>query len=103
MVFGNTTSNYSGISKPTHDINSDPLFVNDAGEDFRIRAGSPAIGTGANLGSPYNLGLNPSTTFPCGTFAQNSGGAGWEIGPFVYLPGNAAPIAAPTGLAAVVD
>jgi hypothetical protein len=103
VVFGNSTSNYSGISKPTHDINSDPLFVNAAGKDFRIRAGSPAIGTGANLGSPYNLGLNPSTTFPYETLVQKSGGPGWEIGAFIYVPGNAAPIAAPTGLAAVVD
>ena len=86
IVFSNLDGNYSGISKPTHDINADPRFVNASGSDFRLQSGSPAIGAGFNLGSPYNLGLNPSTTFPYGTLAQNSTHAGWDIGAFVYLP-----------------
>jgi hypothetical protein len=96
-VFANTT-NYSGVSKPPHDINSDPLFLNAAAKDFRIGAGSPVIHAGADLGEPYNLALDPRTPFPYRNLDQNSAGAGWDIGAFIYMPGIVQPPATPTGL-----
>jgi hypothetical protein len=49
-VFGNTTE-YSGIADltgTTGNISMDPLFVNLAGSDFHLQAGSPAIDAGDN-------------------------------------------------------
>jgi hypothetical protein len=72
----------------SNSINSDPLFTNPAGNDFTLKAGSPAIDSGLNLGSPYSLGLDPTSSWPSGvvTKDQNSYGAGWELGAFVFTP-----------------
>jgi hypothetical protein len=101
-IYGNGT-NYSGISKPPHDINADPEFLNAVGADFRIGASSPVIHAGANLGSPYNLALDPRTTSPpFATVNQSSIGGGWNIGAFVYMPGITPLPTAPTNLKASV-
>jgi hypothetical protein len=89
--FGNVTNNYNGISKPTHDINSDPLFVDAATNNFRLKSGSPAIDAGLNLGSTFQLAIDPSTSQPYGTANQNSFGSGWEIGAFVFGPASPTP------------
>ncbi len=53
------------------DIGENPLFNNISNFDFSLQHGSPAIGAGVNLGSPYNIDLlgNPRP--------QNSS---WDIG-----------------------
>ncbi len=67
----------------------DPKFVTSppAGpNDVKLLAGSPAINSGANLGSSYKLILNPmGIAVPFGTFDQSSG---WVIGAFGYLAAN---------------
>jgi hypothetical protein len=35
--------------KSVHDLNTDPLFANAAGGDFRLQAGSPCINAGTNV------------------------------------------------------
>jgi len=100
-VFGNPT-NYSGIAKPPHDINVDPLFLNAAGKDFRLKPRSPATDTGTNLGKPYNLALDPTALASLGTLDQSSTGSGWEMGAFVYLPG-ALTVEPPTIVTTVVQ
>jgi len=69
-----------------HGIESDPLFTNASGNDFTLQSTSPAIDAGTNLGSTYQLGLSPSSTWPSGvlTLNQNSNGLGWEIGAYAY-------------------
>jgi len=59
------------------------------GSEFVLQSGSPAINKGANLGAPYNQGLNPASTWPdnVSTLDQNGQGSGWEIGAFVYIEG----------------
>ena len=56
------------------------------GSEFVIQSTSPAIDKGTNLGSPYNQGLNPASTWPnsVSTLDQNSYGSGWEIGAYVH-------------------
>jgi len=36
-----------------HDVTTDPLFVNEAGNDFRLQAASDCIDAGINKGLPY--------------------------------------------------
>jgi hypothetical protein len=40
-----------------HGKNADPMFNNLSQKEFSLQAGSPAINSGANLGSPYNLDI----------------------------------------------
>jgi len=55
------------------------------GSDFTLQSTSPAIDKGANLGAPYNQGLNSASTWVnnISTLNQNDYGS-WEIGAFVY-------------------
>lgn len=39
------------------DIVQNPLYVNSSALNFQVQTGSPAIGAGANLGSPYNTDM----------------------------------------------
>jgi len=48
-------TNWPGIGN----INADPMFVNAAGEDFRLQPGSPCVGTGMG-------GADMGVTFPVG-------------------------------------
>lgn len=63
-----------------------PVFVNANDGDLALQSSSPAINKGADLGSPYNLGLNPTSAWPHSvkTLNQYDYGTGWEIGAYVY-------------------
>ena len=67
--------------------NTNPLFLQyppTTWTDMRLQSGSPAIGTGQNLGASYQNGLSPDkTTLPLETLNQNNYGA-WEIGAFIF-------------------
>jgi len=54
-------------------VNTDPKFVSISNNDFRLQSGSPAIGGGVNLGSPYNIDKD-----------GNSRGSSWDIGAYEY-------------------
>lgn len=69
--------------------------------DFRLQSNSPAINTGTNIGSPYNLAFDPSNvSWPPSTIDQNTQGSAWEIGAFTYREtiSDTTPPAAPTGV-----
>jgi parallel beta-helix repeat protein len=90
--------NWGGVNKSTYaafdtaygsstnSVAGDPKFTNAAGNDLTLQSASPAINAGTDLGSSYQNGLDPRTSFPWSTVSQNSYGSGWEIGAFVYLP-----------------
>lgn len=80
-------------------LNSDPLFVNASAGNFTLLAASPAIHAGSNLGSPYNLGLLSSSSWPSSFVIgdQNTYGTAWEIGAFIFPTAHTLP-AAPSGL-----
>ncbi len=99
-IFHNSGPNL-GFTAGAHDLTSAPGFVNSAPAvpgDVRLQAGSPAINSGANLGAPYNLTLDPSgSAFPYATLDQNQLGSAWERGAF----GFGAAVAPPPGSAVV--
>lgn len=47
-------SMYNGTSAGDGEITADPKFVNPASRDFHLRAGSPAIDAGVDVGLPYS-------------------------------------------------
>jgi hypothetical protein len=83
-------------SQDSHSISSDPNLTNAPSiastGNFSLLAISPAVNAGVNLGSAYQMGLSPASSWPSGVtlLNQNSAGSGWEIGGYVY-PVNAAP------------
>jgi hypothetical protein len=78
-----------------HSFSADPSLTNASAlsstGNYGLLAVSPAINTGVNLGSAYQMGLAPAATWTGGVslLNQNSAGSGWEIGAYVY-PANAA-------------
>jgi len=87
IISGVTTLRSTSIAAGSHTVNADPQFVasSPAGSnDFKLKSTSPAVGTGASLGSPYNMILDPSgTVFPYPAVNQDSLGS-WERGAFAY-------------------
>jgi Right handed beta helix region len=90
MSYDGTAYSFSGWQSASgQDANSqsgNPSFTNTGSEDFTLTSGSPAIDAGTNLGSTYEDGLASWSTWPNSvtTLNQNTYGAGWEIGAYVY-------------------
>jgi len=102
-----TLAAYSAAAgNDSHSKESDPLFVAPASANFTLQSNSPAIDQGANLGTTYQMDLNPTGAFPWSTANESSYGSAWEIGAFVYVGGGSAGGGSPdppTGLTAIVQ
>jgi predicted outer membrane repeat protein len=49
LLFGNSLNTF-GTSGGTHDVTSDPLFVDAASDKYHLEAGSPAVNAGTDVG-----------------------------------------------------
>lgn len=94
--FGNITylGTYSAFNTAygadTHSIPGDPQFTDTASKNFTLRAGSPAIDAGINLGNKFSNGLEVKTSWPSSVSLVNHGsyGANWDLGAYVYTQGS---------------
>jgi hypothetical protein len=59
-----THAEYQSFGQQIHGLNEDPKFVDPGNGNFELQTGSPCIGTGANLGSSYDQGIMPGSTWP---------------------------------------
>jgi hypothetical protein len=81
-----TASGNCGSVGCSHSKESDPLFISTSTNNFALSSSSPTIDAGLNLGSSYEWGLDPASTWPSNIILdnQNSYGSGWDIGAYVY-------------------
>lgn len=77
-----------GVSKGAHSrLNTDPQFVstNPTGpDDFKLRDTSPACHAGTRLGHPFNMALDPQSSFPYSKVDLDKAEMGWDIGAFAH-------------------
>lgn len=85
-AYSNWESSYCGSTGCSHSVESTPFFTSTSANNFTLQSGSPTINAGLNLGSSYEYGLDPASTWPSSvtTLNQNNYGSGWEVGAFVY-------------------
>ena len=74
----------------SHSVETNPVFVNTSTNNFALASSSPTIDAGLNLGSAYEYGLDPGSTWPGNVILdnQNNYGSGWDIGAYVYTGTN---------------
>jgi hypothetical protein len=74
----------------------DPKFVDYSGNNFALQSGSPAIGVGVALGSPYDMAIAAGATWPGPALTQRIGN--WSIGAFGASGATTAALAPPANL-----
>jgi hypothetical protein len=81
-----TATGNCGTAECSHSVQADPQFANASAGQLWLTSGSPGIDAGTNLGSPYNIGLLPGSSWPNSVLTgdQNSYGTGWEVGAFIF-------------------
>jgi len=75
LIYGNASLAYNGASAGAGDIFQDPLFVDAAGGDYRLQAGSPAINAGTNASGTVDDDQDGNAR-PIG--------AAWDMGCYEY-------------------
>ncbi len=68
---GQTWSEWQSMGFDMHGVNADPQVTDLSGADFTLRATSPAVDTGLDLGSPYDVDVDG---------VSRPQGAGWDMG-----------------------
>lgn len=77
LFFGNSINKFGSISGGTHDVSGDPKFVNAAGDNYHLGAGSAAVDAGADVGvysdtdgqarpfgAGYDIGYDEAVIYP---------------------------------------
>jgi hypothetical protein len=70
--------NAGGSGGGANDVTGDPMFVDAAGDDYHLQAGSPAIDAGTDVGVALDLEGNARPAL-----------SGYDIGPYEFQPGAA--------------
>ena len=79
-VWNNGMGDYSGLSDGTASFSADPLYV--SATDYHLRAGSPAIDTGTDVGAPgQDFDLHPRPQD-----GDGMNGAQFDVGAYEYTP-----------------
>ena len=86
--FYDNTANVTGTLIATDSVITNPNFYSAINKQFWLTTGSSCENTGLNLGATYQMGLknNSIWTNSINLLNQNSFGAGWEIGAYIYEP-----------------
>jgi parallel beta-helix repeat protein len=85
-TYYSTLASWQASSTQANNLNANPLFISTSTNNFALVSSSPLIDAGSNLGTNYDLDLNSASTWPANiiTDNQNSFGAGWDLGAYVY-------------------
>lgn len=85
-----TITNQAGavLTSNTTAADGDPKFVNRAGFDYRLLAGSPAIDHGMDPGSAFSVSLAPTLQYvhPTSTVARVTKGSAIDGGAYEFVP-----------------
>ena len=73
---GKTWSEWKGYGYEANGLNLDPLLEGVLMDDFTVSASSPAIDSGLNLGSPYDIDKDG---------VSRPQGGGWDMGAYEYI------------------
>lgn len=92
ISFNNSIANYVSGTDSGHNLTSDPKWTSStpaAPEDFKLQSTSPAIRSGANLGTTYQISNDPAaSTFPFAPGNQYTFGPTWARGALLYFGPN---------------
>ena len=102
ILYGTGTITTQSNAALNANLTSNPLFVNQAGYDYHLTSGSPAIGAGANLGAADGVSLVPAYEYlsPSCAEVRNMVNAALDIGGYEF-DGAGAPLPCSVGLSAL--
>jgi hypothetical protein len=87
--FNTITNQASAVLESNHlPANGDPMFVNPAAYDYRLKSGSPAIDSGTAPGSGFEYDLTPKFEYvhPLQNVARTIVGSAIDKGAYEYAP-----------------